>query len=47
MHLFACELLTIVTNVEFQVTFARHVSARDRPAQQGKNVLSYFAVVTS
>ena len=36
MHLFVYKILTIVTDVEFQVTFARHFSARDRPAQQEK-----------
>ena len=34
MYLFLYKILTNVTDVEFQVTFARHFSARDRPAQQ-------------
>ena len=34
MYLFVYKILTNVTDVEFQVTFARHFSARDRPAQQ-------------
>ena len=36
MHLFVYKILTNVTDVEFQVTFARHFSARHRPAQQEK-----------
>ena len=46
MHLFVYKILTIVTDVEFQVTFARHFSARDQPAQQEKmlcyNLLASF-----
>lgn len=46
MYLFACKTLTIVKDVEFQVNFSRYFSARDRPAQQEKDVLSFSPVVT-
>ena len=36
MHLFVGKILSIVTDVEFQITFARHVSARDQPDEQEK-----------
>ena len=47
MYLFACKTLTIVKDVEFQVYFSRYFSARDRPAQQEKDVLSFSPVVTT
>lgn len=47
MYLFACKTLTIVKDVEFQVNFSRYFSARDRPAQQEKDVLSFSPVVTT
>ena len=37
VHLFVGKILTIVVaNVKFQITFVRHVSARDRPVEQEK-----------
>ena len=36
MHLFVGKIFSIVTDVEFQISFARHVSARDQPVEQEK-----------